>query len=298
MRRQTLKSVTGLSKLPMNFSREISTDAYLGTPEDEQAFDAFVYAGFFEHIHRLARGYSKAAAARARLDRQANPTPIEKLQLDTTAEALTQADDGKKNAKGKAVTVTDKRIISESDTHVGAGESKAKQKGIQALTLVELLYNAKLIDMNMLMAADRFRTLHLEREGPSQGVGGYGLNPGGSNPSTKADRMGSRLTGIKIEGDRWRHTSGRRGDNSYDLEAAMLAMCGVIDVEGRRIHDRELKKIMVAAITHSIDMPTQTYIARIRTKYTGEKQLPPSGATVVTEALRRLTLHLGLDGSG
>lgn len=282
----------------MSLNREVSTDPYLGTPEDEQAFDAFVYAGFAEQIHRLARGYGRAAAAKARLREQANPKPIEKPHKETTAEALTHADDGKKVIKGKSVTVTDKRIISESDTHVGAGEDKAKQKGIQALTMVELLYNAKLIDMNMLMAADRYRTMRAEREGPSQGVGGYGMNPGGSNPSAKADRVGSRLTGYKIEGDRWRQGQGRRASNSYDLEAAELAMCGVIDVEGRRVHDRELKKIMVAALTHSIDMPTQTYIARMRTKYTGEKQLPPAGATVVTEALRRLTLHLGFDGSG
>lgn len=185
----------------------------LDMQEDGEAFDAFVYAGFADQIHRLARGYSRAAAAKVRLDRQANPPPIEREHRETTAESLTHADDGKKLTKGKAVTVTDKRIISESDTHVGAGESKAKQKGIQALTLVELLYNAKLIDMNMLMAADRFRTLVAEREGPSQGVGGYGMNPGGSNPAAKADRIGSRLTGVKIEGDRWSHAQGRRSTN-------------------------------------------------------------------------------------
>ena len=267
--------------------------------------------GLADGVEAILAGTERVRKARARLERQANPQPIEKPRLDTTAEALTQADDGKKNAKGKAVTVTDKRIISESDTHVGAGESKAKQKGIQALTLVELLYNAKLIDMNMLMAADKFRDMHAEREGHSQGVSGYGSNPGGSNPGTKADRRGRVLTGYEIQPNgvvlcsRCGRAAGkgceckpqRPKTNAYDYDAALLAMSGVINIEGRRVHDKQLQKIMIAALTHNIDMPTQTHIARLRTKYTGEKQLPPAGATVVTEAVKKLTLFLGYDGS-
>jgi hypothetical protein len=67
-------------------------------------------------------------------------------------------------------------------------------------------------------------------------------------------------------------------------------------VEGKRVHDDELKRIMVAAIVQTTDIPTQGNVARLRTRYTGEKQLPPAGATVITEALRRLTLHLRYGG--
>lgn len=186
-----------------------------------------------------------------------------------------------------------RHTIVEEETHAGAGRDKSKEKRFRAITLVELLYNAKLIDLNTLMAADRFRTLHLEREGPSQGVSSYGDNPGGTNPATKGDRVGRALTGVNVD---WRKGAVRRDrpirSNNYDYEAAKLAMCGVIDVEGKRVHDDELVRIMIAAIVQTTDIPTQANVARLRTRYGGEKQLPPAGATVVTEALRRLALHL------
>lgn len=188
-----------------------------------------------------------------------------------------------------------RHTIVEEETHVGAGRDKSKEKRLRAVTLVELLYNARLIDLNTLMAADRFRTLHLEREGPSEGVGGYGNNPGGADPTGKADRAGYRLTGYKINGTKWRREDAPKR-NTYDYEAALLAMCGVIDIEGRRVIDQELQKIMVLAIVQTTDIPTQASVARMRSRYTGEKQLPPAGATVVTEALRRLVLHLRYGG--
>jgi hypothetical protein len=209
-------------------------------------------------------------------------------------EALTHANP--KDKKGKPVTITGRRIIAEADTHVGAGKDKSKETRIQALTLVELLYNARLIDMNMLMAADRFRTLHLEREGPSQGVGSYGDNPGGTDPATKADRVGTALTGVKIDWRKGRVKERSYRSNNYDYDAALLAMCGVINVEGDRVLDEELKRIMIAAIVKTTDIQTQASVARLRTKYGGEKQLPPAGATVVTEALKRLVLHLRYGG--
>lgn len=199
-------------------------------------------------------------------------------------------------AHSKPTPYTPRQTVVEEETHAGAGKDKSKEKRFRAVTLVELLYNAKLIDMNMLMAADRFRTLHLEREGPSQGVGSYGDNPGGTNPATKGDRVGHALTGVTVD---WRKGNVKERayrSNNYDYEAAKLAMCGVIDVEGKRVHDDELVRIMVAAVVQTTDIPTQGSIAKLRTRYGGEKQLPPAGATVVTEALRRLTLHLKFGG--
>lgn len=191
-----------------------------------------------------------------------------------------------------------RHTIVEEETHAGAGRDKAKEKRTRAVTLVELLYSAKLIDFSMLMAADRFRTLCLEREGHSEGTGGYGDNPGGTNPFDKADRVGSSKTWWKIDGNGKFNVTGKspRKTNRYDYESALLAMCGVIDIEGKRVHDRELVRIMVMAITKTTDIPTQANVARLRTRYSGEKQLPPAGATVVTEALRRLVLHLRYGG--
>lgn len=218
--------------------------------------------------------------------------------IETTAETLTHANGGKpKDKNGKPVTVSGRRIIAEATSHAGAGKDKSKETRIQALTLVELLYNAKLIDMNMLLAGDRWRTLHLEQEGPSQGVASYGDNPGGTDPATKSDRAGHRLTGFQINGSKWSKDARWRKPNAYDnYEAATLAMCGVIDVEGNRVIDTELYRIMLAAVVQTTDIPTQGAIAKLRTRYGGEKQLPPAGATVVTEALRRLTLHLKFGG--
>ena len=191
-----------------------------------------------------------------------------------------------------------RHTIVEEETHAGAGKDKTKEKRLRAITLVELLYNAKLIDLNTLMAADRFRNLYLEREGPSQGVGSYGNNTGMADPATKGDRVGKALTGVTVN---WRRGKVIERDrpsrpNTYDYESALLAMCGVIDVEGKRVHDDQLKRIMVAAIVQTTDIPTQGSIARMRTSYGGEKQLPPAGATVVTEALKRLALHLKYGG--
>lgn len=217
---------------------------------------------------------------------------------DQTIEALARVQRAKDRlkAQSKPTPYTPRQTVVEEGTHAGAGNDKTKEKRLRAITLVELLYNAKLIDMNMLMAADRFRTLHLEREGPSQGVGSYGDNPGGTDPATKSDRAGHRLTGYEINGSKWSKDGRWRRPNTYDYEAAKLAMCGVIDVEGKRVHDTELVRIMVAAIIQTSDIPTQANVARMRTRYGGEKQLPPAGATVITEALRRLTLHLKFGG--
>lgn len=219
---------------------------------------------------------------------------------ETTAETLTHANGGKpsRGKSEKPVTIIGPRIIAEANAHVGAGKDRDKDHRIQALTLVELLYNAKLIDMNMLMAADRFRMLHLEQQGPSEGCGGYGDNPGRAEPAGKADRVGSAKTWWKVDATGKFDVTGRRPrqTNRYDYDAAKLAMCGVIDVEGKRVFDTELIRIMELAITETANIPTQAKVARLRTKYGGEKQLPPAGATVVTEALKRLVLHLRYGG--
>jgi hypothetical protein len=73
-------------------------------------------------------------------------------------------------------------------------------------------------------------------------------------------------------------------------------MCGVIDVEGKRVLDDDLKRIMEEAIIKTTNIQTQGAIAKLRTRYSGEKQLPAAGATVVTEALKRLVLHLRYGG--
>lgn len=191
-----------------------------------------------------------------------------------------------------------RHTIIEEETHAGAGKDKTKEKRLRAVTLVELLYNSRHIDLNTLMAADRYRTLRLEQDGQSQGVGSYGDNPGGTDPATKADRVGLAMTGIAVN---WRKGTAKQikspiKTNRYDYEAAKLAMCGVINVDGHRVLDQQLVSIMEAAIIHTTDIPTQASIAKRRTRYGGEKQLPPAGATVVTEALRRLALHLRYGG--
>ena len=190
-----------------------------------------------------------------------------------------------------------RHTIVEEEQHVGAGKDQKKEKRLRAVTLVELLYGARLIDFSMLMAADRYRTWDLEIEGASQGVGSYGDNPGGSNPSDKADRVGRWLTGYHIVGAKLVKKDEGRNFNAHDHYAlATFAMCGVFTVEKKLVIDRELYRVMQLAIVKTTNIPTQAHVARIRTRYGGEKQQPPAGATVITEALRRLVLHLRYGG--
>lgn len=208
---------------------------------------------------------ARVARAKERLKRQSDPTPHKP-----------------------------RHTIIETDQHVGAGRDSKKERRTQALTLVELMYNAKHLTMNEVMAADWWRTRYLDRQGQSEGVGSYGDNPGGNNPSAKVDRVGRALTGLKVNWAKGKVTY--RGEpyrtNNYDFEAATLAMCGVINIEGKQSIDEQLKRVMTSAICDTTDIMTQEAVGRLRTFYKAEKQSQAAGAVAVREALRRLVMFL------
>jgi hypothetical protein len=147
-------------------NREISTDEYLGTPEDEQAFDAFVYAGFAEQIHRLAKGYSKAEFAKARLWEQANPRPI---------------------------SAPERRVVAEEDTHVGAGKDKTSAKRIRAHTTAEQMHKTGTITFEEWQAAGALRTKYILEVASSEGVSSYGDQGGSRTPWLKGDAKAASI---------------------------------------------------------------------------------------------------------
>ena len=204
-------------------------------------------------------GRERALLARARLEAQARPIPV-------------QAKAGR-------------REVVIENTSVGAG--KDKEDRLRALTLTELVYAGerrrqgdlcRTMTFAMVMAGDRYRELYLDAHGSSVGVSSYGQSPGGSVPWARSG------------------TSDQRLKNRGALEDARFAMCGLINEDGQRVLDKELVNLIEPALVETVDVPTQASIGARRTGYspTG-KQVAAAGGTILTEALRRLVLYFGLE---
>ena len=184
------------------------------------------------------------------------------------------------------------RIMADENIDVGAGSTQGKR--LRVLTLAEAMHRLGTIGSEEWQAAEVLREKIMALLLPSEGVSSYGLSPGRSDPSTKADRRGRVLTGCDVN---WRTgdvVRGRKHNRSEIREAADLlyAMAGLETEEGHKVFDAGLAMFVVRSVTGNA--VTLTEIGRARTLYTGEKQASAAGGTSLKEAYQRGAVYLGL----
>lgn len=170
----------------------------------------------------------------------------------------------------------------------------------RVLCLADKLYqpNAegkRAINVDHWMACGTLRNLIMLEMPPSEGVSSYGQSVKASEPSTKADRVGRRLTGAEIQPDGEVLFPGGRKHrrNERALEDALFAACGVLDQDQRRRINPKHAKILMRIVCETESMPTLTALTLELTDYYGakSKQAPPFALGVITTWLDRLVLH-------
>jgi hypothetical protein len=147
-------------------------------------------------------------------------------------------------------------------------------------------------------AAGRQLAQQFEAELPkSQGLSSYGANVHATEPSGKADRVGRRLTGYRIEPDGTiRYAGGKRSmQNMRRLEDALFAAVGCHDEDGRRVINIQHAELLLRIVTWTERLPNLTQIAKeLSDFYHGQKQLPPFAMGWLYTVLGRLAQHYGM----
>ena len=171
------------------------------------------------------------------------------------------------------------------------------------MSTAEIMHQRGTIDDEEWEACKTFEWLLTRILGRSEGVGSYGLSPGGSDPTAKGDRKGTALTGYTID---W-HTGQAeatpddlrvaRRNRSLLRDAALLARAavGVEDTEGRWIFDDAKAVLLVRCVMRSANPPTLDQVGTAFTLY-GErsKQKTAGAAGMLREMFARMAMHLGL----
>ena len=147
---------------------------------------------------------------------------------------------------------------------------------IRAVSLVDLMHRNRHLPADLYMAAEHYREMYLRGLGKSVGVGDYGASEGRSHS------WGRMLT-----------TDRQMRDKSAFKRATEAMFC-VPDIQGRPVYDEDLAKQVLPAILSDSKAITAGAVAMERTGYRDKNQLAPVGTTVITEALHRLALHLGM----
>jgi hypothetical protein len=188
------------------------------------------------------------------------------------------------------------RITVNENIDVGAGKTEGDRPRV--LTLADAMHRLDKITWEEHQGAETLRKRLMALLPPSEGVSSYGLNPGRSDPTTKAARKGRALTGLELN---WRTGEAksaaehlRRHNRSELREAAELlyAMAGLETEAGRRVYNPELAVFVVRAVTGN-DI-TLTEVGMALTHYTGEKQASAAGGAILKDAFHRGSMHLGL----
>lgn len=156
----------------------------------------------------------------------------------------------------------------------------------RALSLLDKLRREKRIDADMCQAGKDLAEAYWEaKRERSEGVGGYGDSSRGTD-MTKADRMGRRMTGVKIGPDGTVPLNrdgtirrGRIGHNSRNrFDELILVACGGWREDGRgKFLNDEHARWLTAAVIDTEDMPTLKAMAKALGAYYADeaKQAPP-----------------------
>lgn len=158
----------------------------------------------------------------------------------------------------------------------------------RALSLLDKLHRERRIDRDMYQAGKDLAEAYWEaKREHSEGVGSYGDGSRGTD-MTKADRMGRRMTGVKIAPDGTVPLNrdgtvrrGKVGDNAAGrnrYNELILVACGGWREDGRgRFLNDDHAKWLTAMVIDTEDMPTLKAMAQALGAYYAKdaKQAPP-----------------------
>jgi hypothetical protein len=195
------------------------------------------------------------------------------------------------------------RVWTVENIAVGAGSTRDSQRPRVAST-VGAMYRVGTVDAYDWQAGDALAVLLLRQLAPTEGVGSYGQNPGGADPTAKADRKGRQLTGYvvtragKVEVAPAAFTAARRNwSERRELAELLFSAAGVETADGRREFLKEKAIALVQCVLPSSNPPTLDQIGKRLTMYDGPKQRTAAAATEIRAMLTRMAVHLGLKKS-
>jgi len=184
-----------------------------------------------------------------------------------------------------------REIIDEATAHAGVTRQRV-------LSLVDRLHRDGAISFDQFAAGNILRNEILFDALPSEGVSSYGSNVGHADGSTKADRLGRKLTGFAIHFDgHFDWVGGRKPrGNERRLEDAIFAACGVLDEAGGRRVNMQHASLLLACCIETECMPSLSGITRQLTNFYGasSNRSPAYALGVIGVWLGRLAMHFRL----
>lgn len=182
-------------------------------------------------------------------------------------------------------------VVEEQTAHAGVQRQRV-------LSLVDRLHRDGAISFDQFAAGNILRNEILFDALPSEGVSSYGSNVGHADGSTKADRLGRKLTGFAIHFDgRFAWVGGRKPrGNERRLEDAIFAACGVLDEAGGRRVNMQHASLLLACCIETECMPSLSGITRQLTNFYGasSNRSPAYALGVIGVWLGRLAMHFRL----
>jgi hypothetical protein len=179
-------------------------------------------------------------------------------------------------------------------------EEETAQAGVRrqrVLTLIDKLHREGGLSFEQYAAGSLLRSEIMREATPSAGVSSYGNSVGRADPTTKADRLGSRLTGFSIGYDGRVSFVGRESrGNERLLEDALFASCGCHDEAGARRVNLQHAGILIEAVLETEAMPTLAGITLRLTDFYGatSRKSPGFGRGVLSVLLSKLAQHYRL----
>jgi len=179
-------------------------------------------------------------------------------------------------------------IVDEQTAHAGVQRQRV-------LSLLDRLHRNGMISWPEFAAGTLLRDQLMAEMAPSHGVSSYGGNVGHADASTKADRLGRRLTGWLIDyGGRVAWVGGRK--QLRQAQAALLEVVGVRDDAGIQHLNTKHADILVRVVLETEQQPTLAAITRELTDFYGakSKRQPAYGLGWLSAILTRLATWYGL----
>jgi hypothetical protein len=164
-------------------------------------------------------------------------------------------------------------IIAAETVNPDTGEVSTIEQTKRVVSLVDVMHRDGLLDMVYYRAAERFRELFFEAQGPSAGVGSYGEYTAASEPSSRMP------------------TTDRRMQSFQRFARAAAAAFTTEREDGKDAWDVSLMQEVMPAIVCDRRSITQASIGLALSPYKGQAQKAAAGGMVIYDVLRRLTLH-------
>jgi len=184
-----------------------------------------------------------------------------------------------------------REVIEEPTAHAGVTRQRV-------LTLLDRLHRNGEISFDQFSAGHILRHAIMRVAPQSVGVSSYGLSVGKADPTTKADRVGQRLTGFRIDYEGHVYWRGGRewNEDQRALEDMLFWAVGVKDESGTRRLNIPHAHILIEVLLEAERPPSLASITRRLTDFYGatSKKSAAFSRGVISVWLSRLAQHLRL----